>query len=139
VVADPSEAEDVTQEAFLRLYTELEENGGIGNPRAWVLRAAHNLAIDHCRARRNLARFDEGDQVDPAAHDNVEAVMIDQERHENFRSFLSDLSPQERRCMELRAGGFRYREISGILGIQISSVQTNLTRAVKKLMEKMNA
>src|SRR2546423_2246497 len=48
-------AMDITQEAFLRLWKQLEAGEPILNPRAWLLRVARNLAEDHAKSafRRN--------------------------------------------------------------------------------------
>src|SRR5215211_6371915 len=53
--ADADLALDVTQEAFLRLWREMEQGEVIQNPRAWLLRVARNLAEDHAKSafRRN--------------------------------------------------------------------------------------
>ena len=48
-------AMDITQESFLRLWKQWETGEDIGNPRAWLLRVARNLAEDHVKSafRRN--------------------------------------------------------------------------------------
>src|SRR5581483_5068963 len=52
---DADLALDITQEAFLRLWRQLEDGEAIQNPRAWLLRVARNLAEDHAKSafRRN--------------------------------------------------------------------------------------
>ena len=50
-----------------------------------------------------------------------------------LRTAIENLSPQQRSCLHLRAEGFRYREIAGILGINPSTVGEFLQRAVKRL------
>jgi len=52
---------------------------------------------------------------------------------EQLRLAIGSLSPQQRSCLHLRAEGFRYREIAGILGINPSTVGEFLQRAVKRL------
>ena len=47
-----AEAEDLTQETFLRLYDSLQKGHAMGNVRPWLYRVAHNLAIDWLRRRR---------------------------------------------------------------------------------------
>src|SRR5262249_54475308 len=55
VVADSAEAEDITQEAFLRLYRALHRGQVITNVRFFLFRVAHNLAFD---ARERRARYE---------------------------------------------------------------------------------
>src|SRR5580693_4500528 len=52
VLENSEEAEDLTQEVFLRLYAHLHKGHTVANIRAWVFRVAHNLAID--RQRRKI-------------------------------------------------------------------------------------
>jgi RNA polymerase sigma-70 factor (ECF subfamily) len=68
----------------------------------------------------------------------AEERLAAEENQEKVRALLSGLSPQERRCMELRTEGLTYREIAEVLGVRLTTVQTNLVRAVKKLMEKFH-
>jgi RNA polymerase sigma-70 factor, ECF subfamily len=143
VVRTPAEAEDVTQDVFLRLYGEMCAERKVENPKAWLFRAAHNLSIDRVRGRRHTQSWDENNDAedwdavaDPAPR--ADERLAEAEKRGRVRGLLSGLSPQERRCMELRVEGLRYREIAAVLGVQISTVQTNLTRSVKKLMGKID-
>src|SRR5713101_6616280 len=56
---DPAEAEDITQEAFLQLYQRMHAGQPVPNVRAWVFRAAHNLAIDRIRSHQFVELLDE--------------------------------------------------------------------------------
>jgi RNA polymerase sigma-70 factor (ECF subfamily) len=144
VLRSPAEAEDVTQEVFLRLYGEMRAERKVENPKAWLFRAAHNLAIDRVRGRRHTQSWDESDDsenweavADPAP--SVEERLAEVQNQEKVRALVAGLSARERRCMELRAEGLRYREIAEVLGVRITTVETYLTRAVKKLMGKIDA
>ena len=134
MAGNPADAEDLTQETFIRLFQEVSKGRRIDNLRAWLFRVAHNLAVDlsrkPCRDRTEAGALERmGEQrFDPAP--DAERQMLERERRE---CVLASLSPQERRCMELRAEGLRYREIAEVLGIRIPTVQTLLGRAVRKL------
>jgi len=52
------------------------------------------------------------------------------------QGLLKHLTLQERRCMELRAEGLRYREIAEVLSVRIPTVQTTLDRAIRKIMRQ---
>jgi hypothetical protein len=54
VLDNRDEAEDLTQEVFLRLYAHLQKGNPVANVRAWVFRVAHNLAIDQQRKKGRL-------------------------------------------------------------------------------------
>lgn len=129
IVGNRTDAEDLTQETFIRLYNHLRAGQGVRNLRGFVFQIAHNLAVDFSRRPEN-GRTEDGEyeRVDPEP--DAERAMLAKEKLERF---LTSLSPQERRCVELRAEGLRYREIGEALGIRIPTVQTLLSRAVKKM------
>jgi RNA polymerase sigma-70 factor, ECF subfamily len=128
----PSEAEDLLQEVFLKLYRELESKRRIRNERGWLFTVANNLAMDfHRRGAEsgNCAGINELEDT----HRNPEADLIENERAERLRAALESLSPQQRSCLELRAEGLRYREIAAVLGLNISTVRTFIVRAITRL------
>jgi RNA polymerase sigma-70 factor (ECF subfamily) len=138
MLRNAAEAEDVTQECFLRLFVDLRSGKRIDNMKAWLFRAGHNLAID----RRRLHDFRLQDSLDGDAQDLVdgrypssEEAMLRQEQLAMMRAALDRLSPQQRLCLHLRTEGFRYREIADILGVSESTVCENLRRGLSRLMK----
>ncbi len=136
MVGDPHEAEDLTQEAFLRLFTDLRKGQSVANVRAWVFRVAHNLVVDQVRRRGGVESVSvenaEADCEDPAP--SAEETILDREQRTKVSQALGRLSPQERNCVQLRSQGLRYREIAEVLAIRIPTVQTLLGRAVRKIV-----
>jgi len=133
------EAQDVVQDAFLILHRHLASGGSQENIRGWLFRVAHNQA----RNRQN--RYDRnfsapGDNEMNAAVDEAtpERVVLEKEKFRELGKAIRLLSASERECLLLRASGFRYREISEVLGIATSTVSDTVDRAVKKLAEKCN-
>ncbi|MGH9915795.1 MAG: RNA polymerase sigma factor, partial [Pyrinomonadaceae bacterium] len=55
---NPAEAEEITQEAFLRLYRHLHGGQSVDDARAWIFRVAHNLAVDQLKERTHIAPID---------------------------------------------------------------------------------
>src|SRR5437867_13128442 len=99
ILENPEEAEDLTQEVFLRFYTCLHKGQAVGNIRAWVFRVAHNLAIDQQRKKVLLEPFDlaNWDQSrDPAP--GAEQRVLEEERHHRLQRALARLSRQEKHC-----------------------------------------
>lgn len=133
-----AEAEDVAQEAFLRLYAQLRRGEAVPNARAWLFRVAHNLAIDRQRRAQRAEALTEdgwrrlGEQLaDPAPL--PEQTVLEQERLARMEAALARLSPQERHCLYLRLEGLRYREIAEVLGLALPTVTTFLARGIQKL------
>ncbi len=144
VVFRAEAAEDLTQETFLRLYTHLAEGNEVENPKAWVLRVCHNLAINHARRfprdRTSLDRSPGYGLEDvwstlPDAEPNPELLLLRKERDQRLEDAIRRLTDRQRRCLYLRAEGLRYREIGCQLGISISTVVDALTRAVQRLRD----
>ena len=141
VFGHPPEAEEVVQETFLQLYKSLQAGQTIHNTRGWLFRVAHNLAIN----QRKHEKF--YDPLDDAAWDAIARALPDRApdpeqrllRHEKFariHAAMKKLSMQERQCLQLRAEGFRYREIGEVLGINTKTVYEYLRRAVQKLKKE---
>jgi RNA polymerase sigma-70 factor, ECF subfamily len=128
----PAEAEDLTQETFLRLFRELQDERPVRDPRAWLFRVAHHIAMDYHRSRLDAEPENCLHGVSDGRPD-AEAELVAGEREQWLGNALASLSPQQRHCLELRSEGLRYREIAGILGVQISTVRTFVVRAVTRL------
>ncbi|MCI0424136.1 MAG: RNA polymerase sigma factor, partial [Acidobacteria bacterium] len=142
---NPAEAEEITQEAFLRLLRHLQ-SGGVedSNVRSWIFRVAHNLAVDQQRGRKYeaLLDFDGWEQfyqshLDPSP--DPERRVLQQESFKKLQAALSRLSPQQRQCLMLKAEGFRYEQIAKILRISPSNVAQSLRRGIKKVVEDNHA
>ena len=111
IVRSSGVAEEITQDAFIKLYSYTRGGGHVDHYRAWVYRTAHNLAINEnsrktvtsdvidwellCRVRQDTAP-------------NPEERALQQERYLRLCSALNELSGQQRQCILLRAEGFGY-------------------------------
>jgi RNA polymerase sigma-70 factor, ECF subfamily len=138
VLGNQSDAEDLTQEVFLRLYTRLAKGQRVENVRAWLFRVAQNLAVDLLRKKHRLEPVEPEvwaqlslERRDPSP--SAEQKVLDQERRQTFLMGLQRLSSQERHCLYLRIEGLSYSEIAEVLGISATTVPTFLSRGIKKL------
>lgn len=139
---DADLAQDVTQEAFLRLWRELEQGEVIQNPRAWLIRVARNLAEDHAKSafRRNGTQPPEQmngvGSLDPPPLDKME-------RDETFalvRAVIEELPPADREILTLRyALGYDTPAIADVLGVQATAVHMRLSRARQRLADRLTA
>ncbi|MEO8595111.1 MAG: sigma-70 family RNA polymerase sigma factor [Candidatus Solibacter sp.] len=130
----PPQAQEATQEVFLRLYTTLRKGEDIQNPRAWIFRVAHNLGLK-IRARQHSEEPFNPELRDagPALLDTPESELLERERMKRFHSAVTGLSEQQRRVLFLRMEGLRYPEIAAALGISASAVGEFLRRAMLRL------
>ena len=135
-----SQAQEVTQDVYLRLYQTMRKGEEIRNVRAWLFRAAHNLSLN-VRSREKAFRSlnPEWDHFSALAVESPERAMLDREKARKVRSALETLSPQQRNCLFLRSEGLRYREIADVMGISPNTVNEFLRRAISRLAEAVNA
>lgn len=128
------EAQEIAQDVFLRFYVALKRGDSIDQPRGWIFRVAHNLAVNAVRraARWRVFAFEPWNWG-VASGDNPEETLIRKEAAGRIRQALAGLSPQQRLCLQLRADGLRYAEIARTIGIGTSTVGEFLSRAIKKL------
>lgn len=140
MLGDPTLAEDLAQDVFLRLFEEARKQNRVENVRPWVFQVGHNLAIDHLRRSGRDAWPAQSELIgEPDQAPNAEELLLEAERITQVRQALSLLSSQERQVIELRAEGLKYREIAGLMGLQVSSVATFLSRAVHKIARQIHA
>jgi RNA polymerase sigma-70 factor (ECF subfamily) len=141
---DAGEAEDLTQETFLRLCRHLQEERPLDNPKAWLFTVANNLAIDKNRNDHNIKDLDEsvwkeieesraGQQSDP------EKLLLQHERLDRLHLAVLNLTKLQRECLHLRADGLRYREIAELMGVSMSTVVDAVRRATVNLAREFNA
>lgn len=138
VLDDPSEAEDLMQEAFVQLYRALHRGQVIGDVRPWLFRVAHNLVLYRFRKKNPVELLDSvswnllsEQSQDPSP--SVEQDLLEREQQVRFEAALARLSAQERYCLELRAEGLSYREIAQVLEMKAPTLVSFLGRVIKKL------
>jgi RNA polymerase sigma-70 factor (ECF subfamily) len=137
-------AEDITQECFLRLFCQLRDGRPVENPKAWLFTVAHNLAVDSMRGESQFDPLDETawEQLKASrslVQNDHEKTILDRERRELLREAVMHLTPLQRECLHLRAEGLRLREIAELLRISISTVADATRRACSKLAREFSA
>jgi RNA polymerase sigma-70 factor, ECF subfamily len=136
IVRDEFEAEDVTQQIFAKLMTAV----GRYEPRvvpfsAWILRVAHNAAIDHVRTRRPVP-LEEVHPPDAAGDDGAGS----RERFADLRLALDALPAEQRDVIVLRfLVGLTPREIAERMGRSEDAVHGLQHRGRRRLRSEMLA
>ena len=137
-IVGPTDAEDVTQDAFLRAFHRLERFRGDATFRAWLLQITHNAAVDHLNSRRSEP-LEEGGERDAPVRDveRMPAERLEQrERASRLERKLRGLSPEHRAVLVLRdVEGFSYDEIARITSAPLGTVKVRLHRARRDLIE----
>jgi RNA polymerase sigma factor (sigma-70 family) len=135
ILGNPDDAEDVTQTTFMNAYRALARGDGIDNPRAWLLKIAHNV----CRQRfRTAARRPQ--EVELAQELADAFVEEEPPAADEIRAALRHLAFNQRTVLVLREiEGLSYAEIADTMGITPSAVETLLFRARRALREQLEA
>ncbi len=135
----PPQAQEATQDVFLKLYVALRSGEKIASTRAWIFRVAHNHGLN-VRAREDAMQpFDpdlEARIVEK--QNNPEEDAIEGEQMLRLNRALAGLSEQQRNCLHLRAEGLRYHEIASAIGISSSAVGEFLRRAITRLKKAVH-
>ena len=129
---DPELAEDVTQEAFVKLLTEARAGRYPETAGAWLYRAVTNLVISRARraavARRLAPRL-----VTVDAPDQPDLVALRNEGHHELRLVLATLSTAERTALLMAASGASGVEIAAQLGMSHGATRALICRARARL------
>ena len=138
-IVGSDEAEDVAQDAFLRAFHRLGQFRGDSPFRSWLLRIAHNAALN------SLARG-QGRSIDDQTTNDVETAtpgggtpadaLEVAERRERLLTKMRSLQPTHRAVLVLRdVEGFSYEEIAAITESPLGSVKGRLHRARRELID----
>jgi RNA polymerase sigma-70 factor, ECF subfamily len=132
MLGDSGRAEEIANEAFLKLHSTVLPPAIRSNVPGWLYRTAMNLGIDELRARNRhtpLAR-EASDAVSASSRpeDGLQRILRS-ERQQRVRLALSKLKPEWSQILFLRASGYSYKEIAAHLEIPAASVGTMLIRA----------
>jgi len=150
MLGDPYEAEDVTQEAFVRAYRSLPRFRGASSFHTWLYRIASNLAIDVVRRRKrnDVSAFsldeplesDDGEYEREIADDTggPEDATGTRETQVAVRRAIMDLPAKLRDVMILyELQGETYEDIAEILDVPLGTVKSRLFNARNQLKDRL--
>ncbi len=142
LLRDATRADEITQEVFLRLWTQPEKYDATrGSLRSYLLAQTHGRSVDLIRAdasRRTREAKDAGLATDagPAVEEEVwSKALADQ-----IRAALAGLREGERRAIELAYfGGKTYREVAQLLGEPEGTVKSRIRAGLNRLREHLTS
>lgn len=138
VVGDPGRAEDVVQEAFLKVWRSAGAfDAGRGSLRGWLLTGVRNRAIDTLRGRGAHERAELEllpDVPDTAAGSDPWREVSRSLERAAIQEALASLPGEQRQAIELAYyGGFSYAEIATMSRVPLSTVKGRARLALEKL------
>lgn len=144
VLRSSEDAEDATQEIFLRAYQALSQYAGRGSFIGWLRR----MTVNHClnkvqsasaRVSARSCSLDLMAETLPASRDtDPEQILIRSENQKRIRAELNELPASQRAALALRLlDGLAYEEIAEIMGVPVNSVRSWLHRGRARLREAL--
>lgn len=133
MLGDRAEAEDVAQEAMLRLWRIAPDwRQGEAKVSTWMYRVAANLCTDRLRKKRGAAldEIDEPEDGRPA----IDAVLLDRDRAVALETALANLPERQRQAVVLRhLEGLMNPEIAEVMDIGVEAVESLTARGKRNL------
>jgi len=152
LLRSPEEARDVYQEAFLKVYRNLDSFRFDCSFHTWLYRIVTNICLDHLRRRKvrreesTVVQTEDGlvDRIsqvpERGARSDPERTMWNSELAGTIANALELLTPRERTVFELRHfEGLRLRAIGDMLGTTEEAAKNCLFRATQKMRMNLEA
>jgi RNA polymerase sigma-70 factor (ECF subfamily) len=137
LLGSAADAEDVSQDVFLKLHKRLGEFVAEENPQAWLYRVTVNLCFDQLRRRRPQLEVENLPLA--AAGAGPDEVASARQQLDRLTLLLPKLAPGERAALVLREiEGLSTREAAQVLEVSEETVRTSIHRAKEKLRQWMS-
>lgn len=134
IVRNPSTAQDITQETFVKICT----SGAVFTPqgfgKAWVLKIARNLAL---AVYKQNARFADMEYLPESVFSDENRLADAQLDHIMLKMALDKLNTEERQIVLLHASGLKHDEIAPIVERPAATVRWKYAQAIKKMSRWM--
>jgi RNA polymerase sigma-70 factor (ECF subfamily) len=137
------EAEDLTQDVFLKIFKALHTFDRRANFQTWLISISRNLCIDHYRSvrkeRETMARDVDASQLSPVARGRSPYGELEQvDLRLRIREALAELPPALREAVVLRdLQEFAYQEIANKLGLPEGTVKSRINRGRLELARQL--
>ena len=128
---NPSDAEDLSQDVYLKAYRSLGEVRHPDLIKEWLFRIARNTCLDHAK-RLGLARRLESDAIPDNAVEKrtPESSAVANERLKLLKTAISRLPKKQRDVFVLREyGELSYQELERVVGAKAGTIMSRLNRA----------
>ncbi len=137
LVGDFAVAEDVVQDAFMKLHSQFQQ---VRTPQPWLYRTVHNLAVDHQRRASRIVLVDDRTSEDMPANDTADSQPMPDEQIARWegiglvRLVLETLDARSRELIRLRfEEELSYKEIAESTGLTVGNVGYILHHALKAM------
>ena len=140
LLGNPKDTQDITQEVFLRLWTNAQKwNSDKSKLTTWLHRIAHNLCIDYLRKHGRMQTQDSfDDEVGDSLSNNGESADGKSDETILVRTAISALPENQRSALSLcHYQGFSNKEAAAIMNISVKALESAIARAKRNLRETL--
>ncbi len=132
------DAEDVTQQAFVRAFEKIDSFRGDAAFNTWLYRVTVNLCNTRLRSRKETAELNENTRDERSQDDSPSAGIIKQEAASAASAAVESLPEKQRLAVSLRVfNELSYREIGEIIGCSEQTAKVNFHYGMENLRKKM--
>jgi RNA polymerase sigma-70 factor, ECF subfamily len=149
LLANPTEAEDISQEVFLRAYEHFPELRTSPTAPGWLRKVATNLSLNHLSRYRARWSFfseladpgeDPGPEPEFAAAGNLAQDLESADRQQLIENAIHKLPAAQRVPLILyHIEGFQYEEIAARLKVSLGKVKTDIFRGRETLRKRLHS
>ena len=133
IVEDAQEAEDIVEDAFMKVWQRIEKGDSIENFRAYMYRSVRNECISFLRNKKEFVEFENIPEIDDETIDTSE-------RDAKIWKAIEELPEKCREIFLLsKRDGLSNEEIAIEMGISIKTVKNQMTKAFSRLREALSS
>lgn len=141
VLKQHQDAEDATQNAFIKIYKSLEQFKGQSSFKNWLIRIVRNHAIDLYRSNRRRSKINDNfkEIIKPVCQNTQTAGSANvKEMKSDLSCLIHSVSPTYEKVLKLRfMDSLSYEEISNTLMCSVGTVKSRLARGRKQIRTLM--
>lgn len=134
---DMQQAEDITQDAFIKLWHNCKKVV-FEKAKSFVMKVAQNAFYNDVKHKKVILKYQQDADVSGFFSESPEFQMEEKEFLKKLQQCISDLAPKQREVFLLsRKDNKTYREIADIVGIGQKAVERRMSLALQELREKL--
>lgn len=130
------DAEDMAQEAFLRVYKSMGTYNEKASFKTWALRICKNVCLDELRRRQS--RISDTSEIPETLADggSVQEEVLAAERRRGLEKAINTMDERTKTLIVLRdINGMSYKDIAVVMDMEVGTVKSAINRSRKKLRE----
>ena len=129
-------AEDIAQEALVRLWTAKQDGVDIRNVEAWAVTVTKNLCVSHLRKAAGRAVTSIPETI--SSQDSASAAIDAEDSRRIVAAALRQIPEATRQLLQLRTAGMSLDEIAAVTGRSKGSVKSSISAARKQIVKALN-